>query len=191
MERAQIGLRRTTLIFSLSALFTACAAPSERFDYRAVELGFTTLDLQGEDFGHRAYAAGISGSDGTLHVYIEHDCTTWVSERYISDDPTPRTPLALELNPRDTGPRLLIGRPCYFEHRSRSAVGCTLLLWTDSGAEQGMGDCRADGDSRRWGTALLPSVSGGGRRCCNVERHPGLDAGERFLVLLFLQRYVT
>jgi hypothetical protein len=25
----------------------------------------------------------------------------------------------------------------------------------------------------------------------NVERCPGLDAGERFLVLLFLRRYVT
>ena len=61
-----------------------------------------------------------------MHVYIEHDGTPWIDHRFVADDPTPRTPFALELMGRDSGPRLLLGRPCHFE----PAAACEPLLWT-------------------------------------------------------------
>lgn len=44
----------------------------------------------------------------------------------MADDPTPRTPFALELMALDAGPRLLLGRPCYFDPETK----CDRLLWT-------------------------------------------------------------
>jgi hypothetical protein len=61
-------------------------------------------------------------------VYVEHDGTPWLEHRYVSEDPTPRTPFALELVLRDSGPRLLLGRPCHFEPKDDPA--CVPLLWT-------------------------------------------------------------
>jgi dienelactone hydrolase len=46
----------------------------------------------------------------------------------VSVDPTPRTPFALELMARDTGPRLLLGRPCHGEPKDEP--GCDPLVWT-------------------------------------------------------------
>lgn len=106
----------------------ACASPSRQFEDRAVSLGFAQSDLPGKPFRHRAFSAGLAGAGDTLHVYVEHDGTPWIGERYVSQDPTPRTPFALELMARDSGPRLLLGRPCYFEHRDDP--GCGPLLWT-------------------------------------------------------------
>lgn len=91
-------------------------------------MGFASITLQGAGFSHVAYVAGaLEGSD-TLHVYIEHDGTPWLDLAYPSADPTPRTPLALELMARDGGPRLFLGRPCYYAPREEP--GCTPLLWT-------------------------------------------------------------
>jgi hypothetical protein len=93
-----------------------------------VALGFTSIDLEGAGFHHRAYVAGIEGASGELHVYIEHDGTPWLDHAYPATDPTPRTPLALELMARDSGPRILLGRPCYFEPQQDPR--CGPLLWT-------------------------------------------------------------
>lgn len=95
----------------------------------AEHYGFATLDLQGRGFRHLAFAAGLSEPSDALHVYVEHDGSPWIdaAER-PANDPTPRNPLALELMARDRGPRLYLGRPCYFQ--PRPAAECTPLLWT-------------------------------------------------------------
>jgi hypothetical protein len=100
--------------------------PTQRFDERAAALGFTATRVQGAGYVHRAYSAGLDERADVLHVYIEHDGTPWIDNRVVADDPTPRTPFALELMGRDRGPRLLLGRPCYFEPEP----ACTPLLWT-------------------------------------------------------------
>jgi pimeloyl-ACP methyl ester carboxylesterase len=82
--------------------------------------------LQGAGFVHRGYSAGLNDRSDVLHVYVEHDGTPWIDNRIVAGDPTPRTPFALELMGRDTGPRLLLGRPCYFEPES----ACDPMLWT-------------------------------------------------------------
>jgi len=115
--------------FALTAtLLAGCATPAERFERRATDLGFEAISLQGNGFRHRAYAAGARQDSDTLHVYVEHDGTPWLESTRVSDDPTPRTPFALELMSRDEGARLLLGRPCYFG--TATDPGCGPLLWT-------------------------------------------------------------
>jgi pimeloyl-ACP methyl ester carboxylesterase len=111
-----------------AAVLAACASPAERYESRAANLGFSALSLHGEGFRHVAYAAGLQEPFDTLHVYIEHDGTPWIASSRVASDPTPRTPFALELMAQDSGPRLLLGRPCYFETKENAA--CNLLLWT-------------------------------------------------------------
>lgn len=125
-----IDLRRLTgcCVAAVAALLAACATPAERFDQRATALGFAPITLRGEGFRHRAYAAELEPGADTLHVYIEHDGTPWLDETYVAQDPTPRTPFALELMARDAGPRLFLGRPCHFA--PHDDPGCGPLVWT-------------------------------------------------------------
>ena len=116
----------------VAALLAACATPADRFDRRANALGFSAIGLQGTGFRHVAYTAGMFERSDTLHVYVEHDGTPWLDFTHPAPDPTPRTPLALELMAEDSGPRLFLGRPCYFARveETQSDSICTPLLWT-------------------------------------------------------------
>ena len=111
-----------------AALLAACATPVERFAHRAAEIGFEPIVLQGKGFLHLNYRSDLGVRSDTLHVYIEHDGTPWLDRTHVSQDPTPRTPFALELMARDGGPRVLLGRPCYFEQKAEPP--CSPLLWT-------------------------------------------------------------
>jgi hypothetical protein len=86
------------------------------------------MSLEGEGYRHLAYAAGLEQRSDLLRVYIEHDGTPWIARSEVARDPTPRMPFALELMAQDSGPRLLLGRPCYFE--ASAEPGCNSLLWT-------------------------------------------------------------
>jgi dienelactone hydrolase len=125
-----VDLRRGAGIIAalLAGVLAACATPAQRLEQRATALGFTSLSLRGDGFLHHAYTAGLESGADALHVYVEHDGTPWLDLRYVSQDPTPRNPLALELMARDTGPRLFLGRPCYFEPADDPR--CGPLLWT-------------------------------------------------------------
>jgi hypothetical protein len=112
----------------VAALLATCATPAERFDRRATALGFAVIGLQGTGFRHLAYVAGPLERSDTLHVYVEHDGTPWLDLTHPAADPTPRAPLALELMAQDAGPRLFLGRPCYFAPQAEPA--CAPLLWT-------------------------------------------------------------
>ncbi len=114
----------------VAVLLAACATPAERFDRRASALGFASTALQGDGFHHLAYVAGPLGGSDTLHVYIEHDGTPWLDLTQPSANPTPRMPLALELMAADVGPRLFLGRPCYFAPLVERDVTCVPLYWT-------------------------------------------------------------
>lgn len=120
-------LRHSFAACAAAAVLAACATPAERYDRRAADAGFAAVELPGDAFRHRAYVADLHHGD-TLHVYVEHDGTPWIDERVVASDPTPRTPLALELMARDSGPRMFLGRPCYFGYGGDA--GCSALLWT-------------------------------------------------------------
>src|SRR5512134_293742 len=113
---------------ALALLAVACATPTERFDRRAAALGFEPGTLEGDGFRHRIWTAGLDVRDAPLHVYIEHDGTPWIEGSRVSADPTPRKPFALELMARDSGPRVLLGRPCYYPPAGDPR--CDALAWT-------------------------------------------------------------
>lgn len=112
----------------LALAVAACASPAERYRRLAAAEGFAALRLPGDGFTHVAYAAGLPAASDTLYVYVEHDGTPWRDHTEVERDPTPRDPLVLELMSQDKGPRLLLGRPCYFE--AVADAGCSPLLWT-------------------------------------------------------------
>jgi pimeloyl-ACP methyl ester carboxylesterase len=113
---------------ALALLLAACATPAEHYRQRATEAGFAELGIQGAGFRHVGYAADLGAHADTLRVYVEHDGTPWRDRAVVERDPTPRSPLALELMARDSGPRLLLGRPCHFE--AVADPRCDPLLWT-------------------------------------------------------------
>ena len=112
----------------MALALVSCATPSEKIAVHAGALGFEAGLLIGSGFHHAAYFAGVDDRSDTLRVYVEHDGTPWLGASRVSPDPTPRSPVALELMARDAGPRLWLGRPCYFEFRD--APGCAPLMWT-------------------------------------------------------------
>jgi predicted alpha/beta hydrolase family esterase len=109
---------------------SGCASPSQRIYTRAAELGYRRVVVRGEGFEHVAYInAGQATDTSTLHVYLEGDGTPWVHKRVASADPTPHTPLMLELMALDPAPSVYLGRPCY--HGLNKTKACTSDLWTD------------------------------------------------------------
>lgn len=123
-----MGRALRLLVAGFTLLLCACATPSQRFADEAQALGMQSAIVAGDRFRHVVYFAQADAPADALDVYIEHDGTPWIDAIRVSDDPTPRTPFALELMARDTGPRLFLGRPCYFD-TGRDA-GCSGLMWT-------------------------------------------------------------
>lgn len=120
------------LIFWLFVVvqLSGCANPAQRIDDRAADLGFRKVVVRGDGFSHVAYIKdGRATPNSALHVYLEGDGTPWVYRRVAASDPTPRTPLMLELMQLDPAPSLYLGRPCY--HGLNKAKACTPDMWTD------------------------------------------------------------
>lgn len=102
--------------------------PARKYDTAAAALGLARAERGGDGFVQAIYVKDrLRGP--VLHVYLEGDGTPWVSGRWVSADPTPRRPLALELLARDPQGGILVGRPCYHGHAGD--LGCGPELWTD------------------------------------------------------------
>src|SRR5262252_7711648 len=108
--------RALALALALLAAIAACAAPSPSFDRDARELGLVREDVVGAGFTHAIYRSHRTPTADHLDVYLEGDGTPWTDGRHAAVDPTPRSPLALELMARDPQAALLLGRPCYHGH---------------------------------------------------------------------------
>jgi hypothetical protein len=107
-----------------------CTNPSRRLDEHAADLGLRKVIVQGDSYSHVAYIKdGRATPNSALHVYLEGDGTPWVRRRVAAADPTPRTPLMIELMQLDPAPSLYLGRPCY--HGLNKAKACTPDMWTD------------------------------------------------------------
>ena len=53
------------------------------------------------------YHKGLEGSDKNLVIYIEGDGNAWDSRYQLSENPTPKNPLALKLAAKDTLSKLI------------------------------------------------------------------------------------
>jgi hypothetical protein len=106
--------------FMVTAVLTGCATietqkigRDEMFQ-TAVREGFKKQYLSAPPFVLTAYHKR-SGASDTLVVYIEGDGYAWVSRTMLSDDPTPKHPLAFFLASEDRSPNVLyLARPGQF-----------------------------------------------------------------------------
>ena len=106
----------------------ACTSTVSRVDNIATQHGFKADVVKGKSFRHRVYANMQNDATRPLHVYLEGDGIPWWNKTTVSPDPTPRTPLMLNLMALDSAPSVYLGRPCY--HGFASDPGCNPLLWT-------------------------------------------------------------
>jgi len=121
------------LLFLVIALFTAgCASVSDRYeaaDRIAAEVGFTKTFVKTDNFTLTAYTRFDRPLDD-LNVYIEGDGSAWLSRTRLSDDPTPRRPLVLELAARDPAPNVAyLARPG--QYTAAAKPGCHPDYWSD------------------------------------------------------------
>jgi hypothetical protein len=91
--------------------------------------GFTKSHVKAGPFILTAYHRFNTPGE-PLTVYIEGDGYAWVSRMLLSDDPTPRQPLVLELAGIDPAPNVLyLARPG--QYTAGGVAPCNALYWSD------------------------------------------------------------
>ena len=120
-------MNKLTLFVMVLAVF-GCATPSQNFQDKTIELGFSSERVKTSLFQHQIYISNYLTDSKTLHVYLDGDGTPWERKRWIASDPTARNPLILRLMKQDKTPSILLGRPCYYG--LNESAGCTNKLWT-------------------------------------------------------------
>lgn len=76
------------------------------------------------------YHKGLGIPDKDLVVYIEGDGNAWNSKNRLSENPTPKNPLALKLAAKDTaGSILYIARPCMYLDK-KFVQDCSARFWS-------------------------------------------------------------
>ncbi len=131
--RIALPLRIASLLASVLAgvLLAGCALPRPAGDsvQLAEAAGFRRELVQTDGF---ALTALVRSSDpqAPLRVYIEGDGRAWLDRHTVSDNPTPRRPLALQLAMADPSANVAwLARPCQFTLSQSPA--CQPAYWTD------------------------------------------------------------
>ncbi len=116
-----------TVLAGIASVLLACSTVSERAEGLAKELGLSGQTVPSEPFYHRLYQRSHNSKD-VLHIYLGGDGTPWIDGLFISDDPTPRDPLAMKLMASVEHNAIFVGRPCYF---GLAAIEpCESVHWT-------------------------------------------------------------
>lgn len=106
------------------------AQRSQQADALANAAGWQAQRLVTSPFVLRAYVPQPRPTADTLTVYIEGDGLAWRSPTEVSDDPTPRTPVALQLALRHPGRAVAyLARPCQYA-QTTDAGHCPPRYWT-------------------------------------------------------------
>ena len=125
MTRALAGL--LCLAFALGACADGRDARSHAARIAAAA-GLNRMEIRAGTFDLVAYAR--FGAAPVLRVYIEGDGHAWASRDMPSEDPTPWTPVALELAAMDPAASVAyLARPCQYGVPG-SALGCDAVYWT-------------------------------------------------------------
>lgn len=99
---------------------------------QAVAQGWQSQVIRTPQFDLQAFINNQPASDGVLNVYIEGDGYAWVGGQFPSDDPTPRTPLGLQLAMAQPGGAVAyLGRPCQYLG-AQTDRRCDKKVWTDA-----------------------------------------------------------
>ena len=125
-------MRGLTIWFGVVLLLAACA---DGLDSRitaariAASAGLNRMDIPAEMFDLAAYARFAASP--VLRVYIEGDGHPWARPDTPSDDPTPWTPVGLELAALDPSLSVAyLARPCQFGTPGKDR-NCGVYYWTD------------------------------------------------------------
>lgn len=128
-----MNARAHLALMVLLATLAGCAtvpSPAERTqhaDALAQAHGWVAEDLDAGRFVLRSYHPRQGGAGGVLTVYLEGDGLAWLSPTLPSPDPTPLTPLALQLAlAQPDGSAAYLARPCQFVGTRH----CTTQDWT-------------------------------------------------------------
>ncbi|MBT5658863.1 MAG: alpha/beta hydrolase [Rhodospirillaceae bacterium] len=127
-------------LFLLPVFVTGCAAldlsPGKRVVAleSAAKAGWVREEFSTERFTLAGWLKGEARTSSELVVYIEGDGRAWISRNRLSDDPTPRDPVALRLALKDPAFLILyLARPCQYvlngggKNRGR---GCDPVYWS-------------------------------------------------------------
>lgn len=128
------GRHVAALAVGLLLLLTGCAgsggqAARQRADRLAREAGFHRTVVAAGPF-HLAAFLRLSAPAKVLRVYIAGDGHAWETRTIPSDDPTPWSPVALELAVRDPAPAVaVLARPCQYVPLHGDPA-CNQAVWT-------------------------------------------------------------
>lgn len=121
------------LIATVCILLSGCISGPD--PYLAAEQIASTHSWQKEIIGtdhfdlltyHR-----LGGLGDELTIYIEGDGNAWRSRYHLSPDPTPRTPLVLQLAALDPSPDLAyLARPCQYILQDTQGRNCSSEYWS-------------------------------------------------------------
>lgn len=125
------------LFYGLLALILAgCAiiSPEQRrqsAENMAREAGWQGITFPGDDFVLFGFVPKDVYDSDLLTVYIEGDGLPWITRSRVSQNPTPKHPVALQLALRHpSGASAYLARPCqYVEGEDRR--NCQKTWWTD------------------------------------------------------------
>lgn len=110
-----------------TVLIGCASRPYRAFEVSAQERGLTVGQLEAGAYSLRTFARSEDGaSSARLHIYLDGDGRPFVTPRSVARDPTPVSPLVLDLLKADPAPALYLGRPCYHGLQS----GCDPRDWT-------------------------------------------------------------
>ncbi len=112
----------------LCFVLCACQNLTAHATRMASQAGLAASVVQGTRYQHQIFVSSALDRT-TLFVFIDGDGSPWRhGGSYVSHDPTPDRPLALELAARTPGAVIYLGRPCYFLARTDAA--CNSRVWT-------------------------------------------------------------
>lgn len=125
----------TALLVALGLVLAGCGGGGEAARDRAYHLaqqaGFTRTVIAAGPFHLMAFLR-LSAPSPVLRVYIEGDGHAWQTTDLPSSDPTPWSPVALELAAVDPAPAVAtLARPCQYVAPGTDAA-CTQSAWTNA-----------------------------------------------------------
>ena len=127
------------LIILLSSFLLSCGTPPKPYSLpkdtqkivrTAESRGFSLHRYQGEPFLLTAYERLTPSNAEKVYVYIEGDGNSWKTKYRLSDNPTPKQPLALQLATLDPHSNVVyLARPCQYTPPTLNP-SCTPEFWS-------------------------------------------------------------
>ncbi|MDA0823334.1 MAG: alpha/beta hydrolase [Proteobacteria bacterium] len=157
-------------IVVIFCVLTGCASPATRFDVDAKGSGFER-QMAG---GLVLYQKGLLVDGQPIHFYIDGDGTPSLGHGRISQDPTSRNRLILDLIRADISTSVLVGRPCYYGGSNR----CSSEQWTTARYSKDVVDqllATINGIIRRFPESSITLIGYSGGGALAMLAAPGLD----------------